>query len=208
MYRLLNQMYTHIIWKLRIHTQSKSPIPCPLFTPLRIMNIDIKIKVATGLVWILGKCGVYNWDQKSYKMCTYMQYRLAWSTHKMLILTHTEVTNAISTVYTTLYYGYRHKNKGTGIVLVPKKCGMYKRDQESYSIQDVYSIPIDMKYTQNAHPHTLKSHQCHVYCLHHSIITNALVWFWYIESVGCTNETKKATRCALYTYTQNPLLPT
>ena len=31
----------------------------------------------------------------------------------MLILTYTEVTNAMSTVYTTLDYGYRHKNKAT-----------------------------------------------------------------------------------------------
>ena len=44
----------------------------------------------------------------------------------------------MSTVYTSLDYEYRHKNKGTGIALVPKKCGVYKWDQESY-IQDVYS---------------------------------------------------------------------
>ena len=24
--------------------------------------------------------------------------------------------------------------------------------------------------------------------------TRVLVWFWYLESVGCTNETKQATR--------------
>ena len=29
----------------------------------------------------------------------------------MLILTHTEVTNTMSTVYTTLDYEHRHKNK-------------------------------------------------------------------------------------------------
>ena len=34
----------------------------------------------------------------------------------MLILTHTEVTNTMSTVYTTLDYEYRHKNKGIGLV--------------------------------------------------------------------------------------------
>ena len=83
----------------------------------------------------------------------------------MLILTHTEVTNAMPTVYTTLDYGYRHKNKGTGMVLVPRKYGVYKRDQETYKM---CTVPIDMKYTQNALPHTLKSHQCHAYCLHHS----------------------------------------
>ena len=25
--------------------------------------------------------------------------------------------------------------------------------------------------------------------------TKVLVWFWYLESMWCTNETKKATRC-------------
>ena len=39
-------------------------------------------------------------------------YRFKWSTHKMLILTHTEVTNTISNVYITLDYKYRHENKG------------------------------------------------------------------------------------------------
>ena len=31
----------------------------------------------------------------------------------MLILTYTEVTNTMSTVYTTLDYEYLHENKGT-----------------------------------------------------------------------------------------------
>ena len=50
---------------------------------------------------------------------------------------HIEVTNIMPTVYTTLDYEYRHKNK-------------------------------------------------------------VLVWFWYLGSVGCTNETKKATRSVQY----------
>ena len=52
----------------------------------------------------------------------------------MLILTHTEVTNAMPTVYTTLDYGYRHGNECTGMVLIPRKCGVYKLDQESYKM--------------------------------------------------------------------------
>ena len=40
--------------------------------------------------------------------------------------THTEVTNAMPTVYTTLDYEYGHKNKGTGLILVLRKCGVYK----------------------------------------------------------------------------------
>ena len=39
----------------------------------------------------------------------------------MLILT--QVT---TTVYATLDYGYRYENKGTGLVLVPRKCGMHE----------------------------------------------------------------------------------
>ena len=31
----------------------------------------------------------------------------------------------LSTVYTILDYEYRLKNKGTGLVLVPVKCGVY-----------------------------------------------------------------------------------
>ena len=60
--------------------------------------------------------------QKSYKMCTV----LTLSTHKMLILRLTEVTNTMSTVYTTLDYEYKHGNKGTDLVLVPRKYGVYK----------------------------------------------------------------------------------
>ena len=44
----------------------------------------------------------------------------------MLILTHSKVTNAMPTVYTTLDYGYRHGNECTGMALVPRKCGVYK----------------------------------------------------------------------------------
>ena len=54
--------------------------------------------------------------------------------YKMLILTHTEVPNAMPTVHTTLDYGYRHKSKGTSLILVPRKCEVYKLDQESYKM--------------------------------------------------------------------------
>ena len=50
----------------------------------------------------------------------------------MLILIDTEVTNTMSTVYTTLDYEYWHENKGTGLALVFRKFGMYKWDQKSY----------------------------------------------------------------------------
>jgi hypothetical protein len=66
----------------------------------------------------------------------------------MLILTHTEVTTTMSTVYTTLDYEYRHEKKGTGLILVPRKYGVYKWDQKIYKI---YTVPIHIEYTQNAH---------------------------------------------------------
>ena len=33
-----------------------------------------------------------------------------------------------------------------------------------------------------------------VYIMNTDTRTKILVWFWYLQSVGCTNETKKATR--------------
>ena len=90
----------------------------------------------------------------------------------------------LTTVYTTLDYEYRHKNKGTGQVLVPRKYGVYKLDQKSYKM---CTVLIDMKYTLNAHPHTHRSHQYHVHCLHHyrlriiiDIKIKVVVWFWYL----------------------------
>ena len=67
----------------------------------------------------------------------------------MLILTHIEVTNIISTVYTTPEHEYKHQNKVTGLVLMLRKYGVYKWDQESYKM---CTVLIDMKYTQNAYP--------------------------------------------------------
>ena len=61
----------------------------------------------------------------------------------------TEVTNNMSTVFTTLDYDYRHKNKGTGLVLVPRKCGVYKWDQKSYWNKLRYVL-YRSSYTQNA----------------------------------------------------------
>ena len=55
-----------------------------------------------------------------------------------------------------LDYEYRLKNKGTGLILVPRKCAVYKWDQESFKM---YTVSINIKYTQNAHPHTPTSHQ-------------------------------------------------
>ena len=75
----------------------------------------------TGMALVPRKCGVYILDQESYKMCTITLKYI-----QMLILTHTEVTNAMPTVYTTLDYGYRHKNKCSLIILVPGKCAVYK----------------------------------------------------------------------------------
>ena len=65
----------------------------------------------TNLDLVPKKGGVYKRDQESYKMCTVPINIYELSTHKMLILTHTEVTNAMPTVYTTLDYDYRHKKK-------------------------------------------------------------------------------------------------
>ena len=89
---------------------------------------------------------------RSYKMCT---VSIIIEVYRMLILTHTEVTNAMPTVYTTLDDGYRHKSKGTDLILVPRECGVYKWDQESYKMCTV-SINIEV-YTECSSSHTQKS---------------------------------------------------
>ena len=67
--------------------------------------------------------GVQNEAKKATR---YVQYQFTLSTHKMLILIYTEVTNTMSTVYTTLEYEYRHENKGIDLVFESKNCGVYK----------------------------------------------------------------------------------
>ena len=80
----------------------------------------------------LQRSCVKNWGLKSYKNCTDYCECTYMYVHRNLEYTDTEVTNAMSTVYTTLDYEYRHKNKGTGLILVPRKCWVYKWDQKSY----------------------------------------------------------------------------
>ena len=78
----------------------------------------------------------------------------------VLILIHTEVTNSMPPVYTTQDYEYRHKNKGTDLVLVPRKFGVYKWDHQSYKILCTVTVLIYIEYAQNAHApsHTQKPH--------------------------------------------------
>ena len=61
-------------------------------------------------------------------------------------------SSTISTVCITLDYENGHKNKQ--LVLVPRKCVVYKWDQESYKM---HTVLINMKHTQHAHPYTQKS---------------------------------------------------
>ena len=100
---------------LRKHLNDHKRISLKDYRPLRHRN------ECTGMALVPRKCGVYKLDQESYKMCTITLKYI-----QMLILTHTEVTNAMPTVHTTLDYGYRHKNKRTLIILVPGKCAVYK----------------------------------------------------------------------------------
>ena len=64
----------------------------------------------------------------SYEVCTDCMPWMYICSYKFLEYTHIEVTNTMTSVYTILDYDYRHKNKGTGLVLVPRKCGVYKWD--------------------------------------------------------------------------------
>ena len=110
-------------------------------------TIDYKYRhqnKGSGLVLILGKCGVYKLDQKSYKMCTAsidMKYTLKINNaHPHTHRSHQYHVHC----YTTIDYEYRHQNKGTGLVLILGKCGVYKFDQKSYKM---CTASIDMKYT-------------------------------------------------------------
>jgi hypothetical protein len=42
------------------------------------------------------------------------------------LLCYLLITTTMSTVYTTLDYECRHENKGSGLILVPRKCGVYE----------------------------------------------------------------------------------
>ena len=74
------------------------------------MITDMKIKV---LIWFWYLESM-EWINETKKATRYVQYQFTLSKYKMLILTHTEDTNTMSTVYTTQDYEYRHENKGTG----------------------------------------------------------------------------------------------
>ena len=54
----------------------------------------------------------------------------------VIFLVHTWKSPIPYTVYTTLDYEYRHENKGTDLVLVPRSMGCIN---ETVKLQDVYS---------------------------------------------------------------------
>jgi hypothetical protein len=87
------------------------------------MNADTRRKALIWF-WYPESVGCINETKKA---TGYVITQLTLSTLKMLIqLTHTEVTTTVSTVYTTLDYECRHEKKGTGLALVPRKCGVHK----------------------------------------------------------------------------------
>ena len=62
----------------------------------------------------------------------------------MLILTRTQVTTTMSTVYTTLEYECRHEKKGTGLILVPKEWCI---NETKKATRYVHALPICIEYT-------------------------------------------------------------
>ena len=70
------------------------------------MNTDMRIE---ALIWF-GTEKVSHVEMRPIMSSTALHY------YRVLILTHTEVTNTMSTVYTTLDYEYRHENRGTYLV--------------------------------------------------------------------------------------------
>ena len=106
--RIYMHVAADIAWKiLRIHkvTNTMSTVYTTLDYEYRHKN------KGTDLILVPRKCGVYIQNQESSKMCTVLidEHEM----HTKYSSSHTEVTNVMPTVYTTLDYGYRHKNKGT-----------------------------------------------------------------------------------------------
>jgi hypothetical protein len=146
-----NCSYSHVQNIVQPHRQSMK---------LRNMIISTRIKVLIKFGTPEMIC--VELRAKKLWMCTIVNAHILTI---ILMCTHTEVTNTLSTVYTTLDYEFRHENKGTGLILVPRKCGVYKWHQKSYKI---CTVQIYIEYTQKAHSHTQRSHYYYVHCLHHS----------------------------------------
>ena len=73
----------------------------------------------------------------------------------MLILTHTEVTNAMPTVYTILEYDCKHKNKGTDQVWYSRDivCGI-----ESQKATKIAPITVNARHAiGNSHTHMCRT---------------------------------------------------
>ena len=114
------------------------------------MNIDMRIE---ALIWF-GTEKVYRVEMRPIMSSTALHYRV-------LILTHTEVTNTMSTVYTTLDYEYRHENRGTYLVWYLESVPCRNETKETImSSTNLHCYRVLIL--------THRSHQYHAHCLHHS----------------------------------------
>ena len=84
------------------------------FIHMHHQSTKLRSMIDKGTNQILNfRNGVQICELKNYEICTDNCECMYISNNYFLVRTHTEVTNAMPTVYTTLEYGYRHKNKGT-----------------------------------------------------------------------------------------------
>jgi hypothetical protein len=86
------------------------------YSPL--INVDMRKKSLIWF-WYLESVGCINEAKEATR---YVQYRLTWSTHTMLILIHTQ--NSPTPCHLLQDYECRDENKGTDLVLIPRKFGV------------------------------------------------------------------------------------
>ena len=149
----LQGVYSNDLHWVHILTHThKSPLLCPLFTPLQIINVDMR----RHWFWYPESVGCMNELQEIFSTNLLHWYWVHPNAHPRTHTSHHYYVHCLD-------YECTNEKKGTGLVLVPRKCGVYEWDQKSYMI---CTVLIYIEYTQNAHSHTHINHH-YVHCLHY-----------------------------------------
>ena len=100
----------------------------------------------------------------------------------MLMITHTEDTNTMSTVYTTLDYEYRHVNKGTDLVMVPRSLYGTKTAERCVQYRFTLSPPKMLIITHTQKTPILFPLFTLLWIMNTDMRMKVLIWFW---CMGC-----------------------
>jgi hypothetical protein len=117
---------------------------------------------------------------------------------------HTSDQYYYVTCFTTLDFKYRHENKGTDLVLVPRKCGILKWDQRAtkyaciqYRFWFSTHKMLIFTYTKVTNIGHLFTKLDYEYRYHENKGTDLFLVPTKCQ-VGCINETTKSYRCVQY----------